>query len=247
MINFFRHIRKTLISENKMGKYFKYAIGEILLVVIGILIALQLNTWKENIDIKESKEVNLQSLEQDLRDDLKALKRLDSILFSEFREELEKNNRLQKNSATLDTLISISKNEFSPFVQSFDGFNQSTYESLINTGEIALFSNEFKNDLSELAINQDEATRTIQDHFIAYLAFTQNHLGQFPVNEVSPLYPLAKGPLKEDLWENVDAEKLMVSYNKTVGAKNLYHAQYLGAIRQVLANTEEILEKHFDD
>ncbi|MEZ4781044.1 MAG: DUF6090 family protein [Flavobacteriaceae bacterium] len=47
MIKFLRHFRKTLISENKMGKYFKYAIGEILLVVIGILIALQINNWNE--------------------------------------------------------------------------------------------------------------------------------------------------------------------------------------------------------
>jgi hypothetical protein len=45
MIKFFRHIRRSLINQNKMGKYFKYAIGEILLVVIGILIALQINTW----------------------------------------------------------------------------------------------------------------------------------------------------------------------------------------------------------
>ena len=48
MIKFFRHIRQSLIMENKTGKYFKYAIGEIILVVIGILIALQLNTHKEN-------------------------------------------------------------------------------------------------------------------------------------------------------------------------------------------------------
>ena len=48
MIKFFRHIRKSLISENKMGKYFKYAIGEIILVVIGILIALSINNWNEN-------------------------------------------------------------------------------------------------------------------------------------------------------------------------------------------------------
>jgi hypothetical protein len=42
MIKFFRHIRQTLIMENKTPKYLKYAIGEIVLVVIGILIALQI-------------------------------------------------------------------------------------------------------------------------------------------------------------------------------------------------------------
>lgn len=48
MIKFFRHIRRSLVRENKMGKYFKYAIGEIVLVVIGILIALQINNWNED-------------------------------------------------------------------------------------------------------------------------------------------------------------------------------------------------------
>jgi len=47
MIKFFRHIRKRLLSEGNTGKYLKYAIGEIVLVVIGILIALQINNWNE--------------------------------------------------------------------------------------------------------------------------------------------------------------------------------------------------------
>jgi hypothetical protein len=47
MIKFFRKIRQNLLMENKTSKYFKYAIGEIVLVVIGILIALQINNWNE--------------------------------------------------------------------------------------------------------------------------------------------------------------------------------------------------------
>ncbi len=47
MIKFFRKIRYDLMEKNKTGKYFKYAIGEIGLVDIGILIALQINNWSE--------------------------------------------------------------------------------------------------------------------------------------------------------------------------------------------------------
>ncbi|MBT8293982.1 MAG: hypothetical protein KJN70_11965 [Eudoraea sp.] len=48
MIKFFRKIRQRLLTENKFSKYIMYAIGEIALVVIGILIALQVNNWNEN-------------------------------------------------------------------------------------------------------------------------------------------------------------------------------------------------------
>ena len=54
MIKFFRHIRQSMLMENKSGKYFKYAIGEIILVVIGILIALQVNNVNEKRKLKES-------------------------------------------------------------------------------------------------------------------------------------------------------------------------------------------------
>ena len=47
MIKFFRKIRQGLVSQNKFNKYLIYAIGEIILVVIGILIALQINNWNE--------------------------------------------------------------------------------------------------------------------------------------------------------------------------------------------------------
>ena len=47
MIKYFRRIRQRLVAENKFNKYLLYALGEIVLVVIGILIALQINNWKQ--------------------------------------------------------------------------------------------------------------------------------------------------------------------------------------------------------
>ena len=54
MIKFFRKIRQKLLTENKFSKYLLYAIGEIMLVVIGILIALQLNNLNEIDKVKDT-------------------------------------------------------------------------------------------------------------------------------------------------------------------------------------------------
>jgi hypothetical protein len=59
MIKFFRKIRQNLLTQGKTGKYFKYAIGEIVLVVIGILIALGINNWNEHRKNKESEKIIL--------------------------------------------------------------------------------------------------------------------------------------------------------------------------------------------
>lgn len=77
MIKFFRKIRQSLLHDNKFSKYLLYAIGEILLVVIGILIALQINTWnewrkdrikEENIlhDLAKNIEINIQTFQNDI-------------------------------------------------------------------------------------------------------------------------------------------------------------------------------------
>ena len=65
MIKFFRHIRYNLMETGKTGKYFKYAIGEILLVMIGILLALQVNTWNEERKDRNREQTILYSLQQD--------------------------------------------------------------------------------------------------------------------------------------------------------------------------------------
>ena len=66
MIKFFRKIRQQLFAENKFSKYLLYAIGEIILVVIGILIALQINNWNENRKANIEEKAILVSLHENL-------------------------------------------------------------------------------------------------------------------------------------------------------------------------------------
>ena len=77
MIKFFRRIRYELMEKNKTGKYLKYAIGEIVLVVIGILIALSINNWNENKKKKDTVKVYLQNFVEDLKDDRKNMELLE--------------------------------------------------------------------------------------------------------------------------------------------------------------------------
>ena len=92
MIKFFRQIRKSLLMENRTSKYFKYALGEILLVVIGILIALQINNWNETRKerIKEVEILNLLKLDlentlaevtEDIKNGTSYLNITDSIMY----------------------------------------------------------------------------------------------------------------------------------------------------------------------
>ncbi len=69
MIKFFRKIRYDLMEKNKTGKYLKYAIGEIVLVVIGILIALQINNWNEKQKNKQQELIIIENILQDLKND----------------------------------------------------------------------------------------------------------------------------------------------------------------------------------
>ena len=69
MIKFFRKIRFDLMEKNKTGKYLKYAIGEIVLVVVGILIALQINTWNEQKKNNKQAQRYLKSLKEDIQED----------------------------------------------------------------------------------------------------------------------------------------------------------------------------------
>ncbi len=75
MIKFFRQIRQNLLMENKVGKYIKYAIGEIILVVIGILIALQINNWNQD--------------RKDRAIEIQLLKNLRNSLVSDIQNQIE--------------------------------------------------------------------------------------------------------------------------------------------------------------
>ncbi len=68
MIHFFRHIRKRLLGESRFSKYLIYALGEIILVVLGILIALQINNWNERRKANEKEQALLIEINREFKE-----------------------------------------------------------------------------------------------------------------------------------------------------------------------------------
>ena len=123
MIKFFRKIRQNLLSKGSTGspvwpagRYFKYALGEIVLVVLGILIALQINNWNENRkDINKSKAI-LGEFKKDLASDTTGINRVVKLLE---RQTSYESWALNKVVYGIDQIDSLKKAFFGPIYQEF--------------------------------------------------------------------------------------------------------------------------------
>jgi len=146
MTPFFRKIRKTLADDNKPIKYFRYAIGEIVLVVIGILIALQINTWNDNRKLENIKQNYYQQLLSDLETDINYAKEVISYLDSANTKYNKYLEIYKEYNVSIDKIhSSIGINNFqAPYLE----FKTSTIESLINTGDIKLFEPDLRKKLT---------------------------------------------------------------------------------------------------
>ena len=162
MLRFFRQIRKTLMEQNKVRTYLLYAVGEILLVVIGILIALQVNNWNEQRKTSLEEEQYLSALLSDLKNDKTELL------------GLIENRELKASSAT--TLLSISREKGPDSVSQMgllinDVFfwteftsKDNTFTELTSSGKLHILSSDsVKNGMLNLFSLYDDI-RVYRDH-----------------------------------------------------------------------------------
>ncbi|WP_370476487.1 DUF6090 family protein [Tamlana flava] len=167
MIKFFKKIRQNFLSEGKTGKYLKYAIGEIVLVVIGILIALTINNWNE--EKKEKAELNqyLSSLKENIKEDIQVLdsliKRREIIIAHSKKEQLNFLNSTFNFENTRYALTSYLDFYFQPNSSAYDALKNSPYLGKINGS-----------NLNNLIIDYYSNAHQIKDAEISYNEFLEN-------------------------------------------------------------------------
>ena len=129
MLPFFRKIRKNMADDNRPLQYARYAVGEVLLVVIGILIALQINNWNEDKKGKEELKQYLSSLKENIKEDIQVLdsliKRRELIVNRSKKEQLNFLNKTFYFDDTRYALMSYLDFYFQPNTSAYDALKNS--------------------------------------------------------------------------------------------------------------------------
>ena len=145
MIKFFRKIRQKLLVENRFNKYLVYAVGEIVLVVIGILIALQINNWNEYSQIKSTHQLFLKKMLIDLEN---IDSRLNSIVYTYSTDNDFDYISLTEAIKNCDSILKLTRKglkkehlEYLAKVRTSQGgtlinIYDNTYNELLNTGRL---------------------------------------------------------------------------------------------------------------
>ena len=217
MIRFFRKIRFKLMSENKTGKYFKYAIGEIILVMVGILLALQVNNWNENRKKRLEEITILENIKQDLTLDEADINYNMDNHFLFLKEEKKLLAYLQNDSILLDK-INLNDALGVPLVLAL---HESTFMNLQNNEIGILSNNKLRKSISRLYDFYAKAVKKLEDkNSIAYDSYSKK-LPYFL--KYCRLSKNEKQILEETNYEdyvNISIEKNSLFLSNIAGAKN---------------------------
>lgn len=207
MITLFRRIRQKLIDSGSVTKYLLYAIGEILLVVIGILIALQINNWNEQIKKDQLKDEYTLSMLSDLQLDLQTV--LDMRAYNE--EELQKldslANIIQEDVQDIRKMRQLNIN---PSLSMITNLNNSTYQALISLGSIDLYRKELRDKLIEHHRVQNLYLQSYENSARVFFETMNTYLQSGPLLYDDRWLPPI---LREDTWLTIDKSRYVIAFN----------------------------------
>ncbi len=203
MIKLFRNIRRKLLSEGKTNNYLKYAIGEIILVVIGILIALQINNWNQNRIENNRARTLLKNMVQDLATDTLMLNR--NIANYKFQSNnciklLNDSLFVNTKADSLYYMLPLNQAGLLLTTQAFDKINNASLTSLLGSSELDQSISEYYITTAEFAEKQFtwEEQRTNKDEDF-WLDALQMEIPQYFKIKNNPNYKQSETQRKQEL------------------------------------------------
>ena len=239
MLRFFSKIRYKLATENKIVAYLRYAVGEILLVVIGILIALQINNWNENNKSDATKQIYYQQLLKDLNADKEYIAgkiEMYSNRISRYNTYLKSFN--QPNLSPEEAINNILKVDFTV---DHIRFQNNTIISLESTGDLKLLPLDLRNRLLDLKRRQElilEFTKSNYDYYMAIIRPGGLALGVWDLPSRLQNQPELTKLL--DIDKKIDTAFMSFDYAQYI--KNYSESNLLRDLENMQTDIEKIIE-----
>ena len=233
MLLFLKKVRRQIITDNKVGRYLLYALGEICLVVIGILIALKINNWNTEQIQKDDARKSYENIKRQIDDDQKGLaeaKAVNTYLTRAY--EYANKIILSGNQNKTDSLaiIAMGLSQYSDFHRS-----AAIYETLVNSGDLKLLKN-------------DEITGALQRLETTYIFINklEDMNWALIINELSPelrgvINYTTREVIQPDKLYAVEIQNIFYEVSNLNNIKNTVYEQALGEIEAIIVLIEEEL------
>ena len=248
MLKFFRRIRQKLLAEGNLKRYLIYAIGEILLVMIGILLALYINNQNESRKTKSKTKVYLAALKSDLTNDTILIANKISLILKQYNLNESFRKRVASPKATIDTLVIIARFEFDPGWNDQLSYNNNSYNNLIQSGLIEELPDQLKSDIKNFYNERksliSDAERANADYRKVLMDYSNDYV--FKAHAYAD-----QGSLVDSLlWNDINHRKLAGQFNKISQYKRILFGTTLAELNYSITNSRilitqisEILEK----
>ncbi|WP_412561487.1 DUF6090 family protein [Winogradskyella sp. MIT101101] len=245
MIKFFRHIRQRLIKENRFSKYLLYAIGEIILVVIGILIALQINNWNEIQKDRNREQAILKSLKIDFNTNINNVNDASSSFMEAYEASVNLLEIIRNDDSIDGSEIEQLVDDIINKTKSLDIITGSIDE-MLNTGSINLIRDKnLKNKLSNWSYFQTDT----EDDIVIY----RDYLFDFFIPSLTNKALLRNMAVPDFFEDDLNLKKIAksnfkIDYNKTIRSVEFENEVYNNALNYMYAiNSYKVFNDYLTD
>jgi hypothetical protein len=265
MLKFFRSIRQKLVNEGRIKNYLTYAMGEVILLVVGILIALQINNWNNDRSNHQKELEYLKNIQRDLRDQLKDIENQHEYEQTQMNtaDEFIKSYEIGASSKFSDTALAklttlVTRSDFLPV--------DPTFQDLKSTGNLILINNySLRNELIRYyqKLNDFASTININNNSFVDQLFVHDMIDNSLVNmtnlsEMSRRFnsnvPGISESLKENLNKNVRKnlnepgnQILVINLLSTRYLVSSLHRQWMADLKSESQRVFKLVEKEMKD
>ena len=186
MLFLLRNIRRKMLGNNKIATYLLYAIGEIILVVVGILIAVSIDDWNKDKQNNHRIELALGFLTEELVEDSITINKLLSSHIRTRDKSKALFDRAASKEATIDTLVQIMSNEFYAYWDKHFAFNKAAYDNMLNGGVLELMEDSLKLRITDVYHTYERNQISMDAQNEQYRIPMSDFYTRFPI---LPFYP----------------------------------------------------------